>query len=146
MKRLQCFYNSKALKRYFLIYRQARSQGGCRGCNAPPQICQKDHFMPQSGPKWGFFRRVKGVRFKKSTFLSPKGLLSGGFTPPQNQSWLRSCLQNNWSKNKQNLTMATLIFRGVKSLTLVVWSSMLSEDIFFNRRISFTFRKIKFNH
>ena len=41
--------------------------------------------------KWGFCRRAKGVRFKKST-LGPKGRLFGGSTPYQNQPWLRACL------------------------------------------------------
>ncbi len=28
---------------------------GVRGCDAPPQICQKVHFLSQSGPKMGFY-------------------------------------------------------------------------------------------
>ncbi len=28
---------------------------GVRGCDAPPQICQKVHFLSQSGLKMGFY-------------------------------------------------------------------------------------------
>ena len=34
---------------------QARSQGGAGGA-MHPQICQKVHFQPQSGPKIGFLQ------------------------------------------------------------------------------------------
>ena len=58
---------------------QARSQGVRR----TPQICQQVHFLPQSGPKMGFCRRVRGVRFKKVHFWGLKGLLLGGSAPPK---------------------------------------------------------------
>ena len=44
--------------------KQARSQGVRR----TPQIWHKVHFWLQSGRKWGFCRRVEGVRFKESIF------------------------------------------------------------------------------
>ena len=57
---------------------QARSHGVQGVKCIPSQICQKVHFQPQNGSKMGFFYvGLKGVRFKKCTFLGPKGPLLG---------------------------------------------------------------------
>ena len=63
---------------------QARSQGGCGGCDAPPpKSAKRSTFSHKMGQKWGFCRRVRGVRFKKVHFLGPKGPLFGGPAPPK---------------------------------------------------------------
>ena len=63
-------------------FTQVRSQGV--GCDAPPQISQEVHFLPQGGPINGSFCwRVKGEEVKKNPyFWGLKGPLFGGPTPP----------------------------------------------------------------
>ena len=67
---------------------------GCWGC-APPQICQKVQFLPQSGLKIGFYQGVgpKGqlfvTKWAKMGFmrgLGPNGPLSGAPHPPKIES------------------------------------------------------------
>ena len=55
---------------------------GCGGCDAPPKSAKRSTFSHKVGQKWGFCRRVRGVRFKKVHFLGPKGPLFWGPAPP----------------------------------------------------------------
>ena len=43
-----------------------------RGCDAPPKSVKRSTFCNKVGQKWGFCRRVKGVRFKKVHFWVQK--------------------------------------------------------------------------
>ena len=45
---------------------------GCWGCDAPPKSAKRSTFSHIMGQKLGFWWRVKGVRFKKSTFWVQK--------------------------------------------------------------------------
>ena len=65
----------------YSFFEQARSQG-VQGCNAPPKSAKRPTFSHKMGQKWGFCKRVKGVRFKKSTFLVQKGPHFWGPAPP----------------------------------------------------------------
>ena len=60
-------------------------------------------FSHKVGHKWGFCRRAKGARFKKSTF-GVKRSTFWWFSPPQIQSWLQALttvtiVDSRWSKN-----------------------------------------------
>ena len=48
----------------------------CRGCDTPCQVCQKVHFLQQSGQKIGFCRRVKWWRLKSPPLGSCTSLKS----------------------------------------------------------------------
>ena len=50
---------------------------------APPKSAKRSTFSHKVGQKWGFCRRVRGVRFKKVHFLGPKGPLLGVPHPPK---------------------------------------------------------------
>ncbi len=42
-----------------------------RGCDAPPQICQKVHFLPQSGLKIGFYEGGQVQKVHLMGFRTP---------------------------------------------------------------------------
>ena len=52
---------------------------GCRGCEIPPNQPKS----PLLATKWGFCRRAKGVKFKKSTFWVQKVHFSGVVHAPK---------------------------------------------------------------
>ena len=62
--------------------RSGASRPVARGCDAPPKSAKRSTFSHKVGQKWGFCRRVRGVRFKKVHFLGPKDPLFGGPAPP----------------------------------------------------------------
>ena len=43
-----------------------------RGCDAPPKSAKRSTFSQKGGQTWVFCIRIKGVRFKKSTFWVQK--------------------------------------------------------------------------
>ena len=47
-----------------------------------PLICQKSTFSHKMDQKWGVYRRVKGVRFKKSTLWVQRSTFWGPATTP----------------------------------------------------------------
>ena len=62
---------------------QARSQGGCRGCNAPPKSAKRSTFSHKVGQKWGFCRRVWGWGSESPLFGSKRSTFWGFRTPPK---------------------------------------------------------------
>ena len=54
-----------------------------RGYDTPPKSAKRSTFSYKMGQKWGFCRRVKGVRFKKSTFWVQKVHFLGVPHPPK---------------------------------------------------------------
>ena len=64
-------------------FRQARSQGGAGGAMHPPKSAKRSTFSHKMGQKWGFCRRVKGVRFKKSSLWVQKVHFFGVPHPPK---------------------------------------------------------------
>ena len=49
----------------------ARPVGGYGGCDAPSKSVKRPTFSHKMGQKCGLCKRVKGMRFKKSTFWGP---------------------------------------------------------------------------
>ena len=64
------------------IWSIAQCRPVARGYDAPPKSAKRSTFSHKVGQKWGFCRRVRGVRFKKIHFFGPKGPLFGGPTLP----------------------------------------------------------------
>ena len=92
-----CGYVKKERKNHTsrLLRPVAGGGGGGGGGDAEgvmhPQSAKRSTFSHKMGLKWGFCRRVKGVRFKKSTFWSKRSTFWRSHTPPKkNWSWLRA--------------------------------------------------------
>ena len=85
----------------FLTIRPVARGVGVRGCDAPPpKSAKRSAFSHKVAQKWGFCRRVKGVKSKKSTFRVQKVHLLGvshlptinpGYGPAYHHSTCLSC-------------------------------------------------------
>ena len=92
---------------------------GVRGCDAPPQICQKVHFLPQSGLKMGFYEGGLGqksplfvTKWVKNGVLTeelgPNGSLSG--VPDPLKSSLATGLNSSFMEIKSEFGLRILQF------------------------------------